>query len=141
MVDSPDSRYGDERESVRSVGRGGPPEIADVRIAERPRPIFENSPSSSESESSQPESHGGSGAELAPAGGPDMDVFVEVPALCEAAVEANEELALGGCGSGVNVAESVSHPSGLRLRSRSPRPFMSLVKGRRGTDRSWVDGP
>lgn len=91
---------------------------------------------SSESELSQPESHGGSGADSANVGCPDIDVFDEAPALCEAAVETNEELALGGWGSGANVVRRVSHPSGLRLRSRSPRPLTSVGGGRRGTGRS-----
>ena len=97
---------------------------------------------SSESEFSQPESHGGSGAAVSAAvGWADIEVLVEVPALWDAAAETNEELTLGGWGSGVNVVKRVSHPSGLRLRSRSPSPLTSFGRARRGAGRSECRGP
>src|SRR5690554_6653982 len=52
-------------------------------------------------------------------------------ATAEAEVDAKDDPALGGCGSGLMVVRSVSHapsPSGLKLRSRSPRPS---TRGRR----------
>jgi hypothetical protein len=54
--------------------------------------------------------------------GPELEVEA---AAAEADVDANEEPALGGCGSGVMLVRSVSQaapPSGLKLRSRSPSP-------------------
>jgi hypothetical protein len=54
--------------------------------------------------------------------GPELEVDA---AAAEADADANEEPALGGCGSGVMLVRSVSQvapPSGLKLRSRSPRP-------------------
>lgn len=52
-------------------------------------------------------------------------------AASEADVDANDDPALGGWGSGLMVVSKVSHapsPSGLKLRSRSPRPS---TRGRR----------
>lgn len=54
----------------------------------------------------------------------DVEVGTE-EAASEADVEAKDDPALGGCGSGLMVVSKVSHapsPSGLKLRSRSPRP-------------------
>jgi hypothetical protein len=55
--------------------------------------------------------------------GPEL--VEEEAAAAAAVVEANEEPALGGWGSGAMLVRRVSHaapPSGLRLRSRSPSP-------------------
>lgn len=58
-----------------------------------------------------------------------------VPALCvvdvekDAEVDAKDELALGGCGSGVRVDTIVCQgfsASGLRLRLRSPSPSIGV---------------
>jgi len=51
--------------------------------------------------------------------------FEDAEAAADADVDAKDDPALGGCGSGLMVVSNVSHapsPSGLKLRSRSPRP-------------------
>lgn len=54
----------------------------------------------------------------------DAELLMEAVAAA-ADVDANDEPALGGCGSGVILVSKVSHaapPSGLKLLLRSPRP-------------------
>ena len=61
-------------------------------------------------------------ADAEPEDGPDPEDDV---AAAAADVEANEDPALGGCGSGVMLVRRVSQaapPSGLMLLSRSPSP-------------------
>lgn len=51
--------------------------------------------------------------------------FEDDEAAAAADIDAKEDPALGGCGSGLMVVSNVSQapsPSGLKLRSRSPRP-------------------
>ena len=57
-------------------------------------------------------------------GKPELEDDVELAAAA-ADADANEDPTLGGWGSGVMLVRRVSHaapPSGLKLRSRSPRP-------------------
>jgi hypothetical protein len=57
--------------------------------------------------------------------------------VADAVVDANEEPALGSWASGVMVVSSVSHESsGLRLRSRSPRPLAADTTWCRSCDTS-----
>jgi hypothetical protein len=54
----------------------------------------------------------------------DDDDDDDAAVVADAVVDANDEPALGSWASGVMVVSSVSHESsGLRLRSRSPRPL------------------
>jgi hypothetical protein len=60
-----------------------------------------------------------------PEAGPEPEPEEDEAAAAAAEVDAKEEFALGGCGSGVMLVRSVSQesaPGGLGLRSLSPRP-------------------
>jgi hypothetical protein len=60
---------------------------------------------------------------------PVLELVLVEAAAAEALEDANDDPALGGWGSGGMLVKSISHaplPSGLRLRSRSPRPFRRL---------------
>jgi hypothetical protein len=83
----------------------------------------------------------------------DIDVDIEVDdgpefaveeaAAAAADVEANDDPALGGCGSGVMLVRRVSHapapPSGLRLRSRSPSPSRRCWRRKRCDRSRWLE--
>lgn len=63
----------------------------------------------------------------------DVEVGTD-DAASEADVDAKDDPALGGCGSGLMVVSKVSHApsrSGLKLRSRSPRPSTRGKRNRR----------
>lgn len=77
-------------------------------------------------------------------------VEVEVPELADeeaaaaaADVEANDDPALGGCGSGAILVRRVSHaaapPSGLKLRSRSPSPSRRCWRRKRWDRSMWLE--
>ena len=76
----------------------------------------------------------------------DVATDVEVgtaEAASEADIEAKDDPALGGCGSGLMVVSKVSHapsPSGLKLRSRSPRPSSRGTRSRRLSTELFSEG-
>lgn len=92
--------------------------------------------SSSVSELSQPDSKSDSTGGSTMSGRSSSSGWFRVvrddaAAFWDATFETNEELALGGWGSGVKVENRVFHSSGLTLRLRSPRPLMSSLTWRR----------
>lgn len=87
-------------------------------------------------------------ASLATSTGGAIDVAEDVEvgadeAASEADVDAKDDPALGGCGSGLIVVSKVSHApskSGLKLRSRSPRPSTRGTRDRRLSAELFSEG-